>query len=59
MLLPGGLARGVLPPGVLPASHHSQLHHLGEGEVRGEPGKSVHTGGQGVRGEVLALYVHL
>ncbi len=59
MLLPGGVARGVLPSGVLPAAHHRQRLHLGEGEMRGEPGEPVHHGGQGVRGEVLAVHDHL
>ncbi len=59
MLLPGGVARGVLPSGLLPAAHHRQCLHLGEGEMRGEPGEPVHHGGQGVRGEVLAVHDHL
>ena len=59
LFVTGCVARGVLPSGLLPAAHHRQLLHLGEGEMRGEPGEPVHHGGQGVRGEVLAVHDHL
>ena len=59
MFLPARVAWRLLPPWLWISSGCRQLHHLGEGTVRGELWLPLRDGGGGQGGEVLEVHDHL